>query len=140
ERIPILVRDGAIVPMLRPTIDTLAPADDADVESYGRDPGVLWARIVPGRPRRFVLYDGAAIERVAPGTFSVTAGSEYKNGFGLEMIGTPAPFEVARDDAPLAHLPTIDATTPGEGWSWTSDARGTLLVKVATSASRIVLR
>jgi alpha-D-xyloside xylohydrolase len=140
KRIPILVRDGAIVPMLRPTIDTLAPADDPDVESYARDPGVLWARIAPGRPRRFVLYDGATIERVASGTFALTAGSEYKSGFVLEMIGTPAPFEVSRDDTPLPQLKTIDATTPGEGWSWTPDARGTLSVKVAATASRIVVR
>jgi alpha-D-xyloside xylohydrolase len=49
RKLPLLVRAGALIPLLRPTIDTLAPASDAAVESFVRDPGPLWVMVVPGR-------------------------------------------------------------------------------------------
>lgn len=48
-KLPLFLRQGAIIPMLRPTIDTLAPATDPSVDSFARDPGPLWALIAPGR-------------------------------------------------------------------------------------------
>ncbi len=83
EKLPLLLRDGAIVPLLRPTIDTLASADDPDVESFVRDPGLQWARVAPGRPRRFTAWDGSSIERTTTGAIRVA-------GAGRGMPGTVA--------------------------------------------------
>ena len=84
--------------MLRPTIDTLAPADDPTVDSFARDPGLLWVRIAPGRPRRFDLWDRTSIERASDGSFLVTSGDVFARGFVLETMATPAPTEVTRED------------------------------------------
>jgi alpha-D-xyloside xylohydrolase len=48
DRLFLLVREGAIIPLLRPTIDTLAPATVPGVESYANDPGVLHVHLWPG--------------------------------------------------------------------------------------------
>jgi alpha-D-xyloside xylohydrolase len=48
DRLVLLVREGAIIPLLRPTIDTLAPATAPGVESYANEPGVLHVHLWPG--------------------------------------------------------------------------------------------
>ena len=48
ERGIVFVREGAIVPMLRPSVDTLAPATEPGLESYANDPGILWVKVFPG--------------------------------------------------------------------------------------------
>lgn len=47
DRLVLLVRQGAMVPMLRETVDTLAPATDADVDSFHEDAGTLVVRTYP---------------------------------------------------------------------------------------------
>ena len=47
-KLPLFVRAGGIVPMLRPTIDTMAPAALAGIESFATDAGALFVRIAPG--------------------------------------------------------------------------------------------
>jgi alpha-D-xyloside xylohydrolase len=125
DRLPLLMRDGAIIPMLRPTIDTLAPADDPEVESFARDPGALWVRIAPGQSRRVVLWDGTIVERVAPSTFDVTGGAVFTSGFVLELVGQPMPNAV-----------------DGGTFLWKPDARGTLVVTVPASktTTRVIIR
>jgi alpha-D-xyloside xylohydrolase len=44
-KLPLWVKAGAIVPLLRPDIDTLAPAQTAGIQSFADDPGLLWARV-----------------------------------------------------------------------------------------------
>jgi alpha-D-xyloside xylohydrolase len=44
----LLVKEGAIIPLLRPTVDTLAPVTVPDVDSYANDPGKLWVHLWPG--------------------------------------------------------------------------------------------
>ena len=144
-KLPLLLRDGAIVPMLRPTIDTLSPAEDPNVDSFARDPGVLWVRTVPGRPRRFDLYDKTRIERTNDGSIELTSGELFTQGFVIESIATPAPREiVSEDDAgkttvlPVLSAPAFAAAV--EGWTWDASRRGTLLVKARGGRSRIRFR
>jgi alpha-D-xyloside xylohydrolase len=149
DKLPLVLRDGAIVPLLRPTIDTLAPADDAAVDSFARDPGLLWVRIVPGRPRRFDLWDGTSVERGPDGSLRVASGGVFGRGFVLESMVTPEPNDVARDDdagaktplvrrASLAVLEALDDAS--EGWAWEPARRGTLWVKIRGGTARIVVR
>jgi len=44
-RLPLFVRQGALVPLLRPTIDTLSPATAAGIESFANRPGPLYWRL-----------------------------------------------------------------------------------------------
>ena len=149
DKLPLVLRDGAIVPMLRPTIDTLAPADDPSVESFVRDPGLLWVRIAPGRPRRFELWDQTSVERGPDGSLRMVSGGVFVRGFVLESMATPEPNDVVRDDdagtktalsrrASLADLEVLDDAS--EGWAWEPARRGTLWVKIRSGATRVVVR
>lgn len=146
DKLPLLLRDGAIVPLLRPTIDTLAPADDPSVDSFARDPGLLWTRMAPGRPRRFELWDGTSVERAPDGALQVSSGKVFARGFVLELMATALPNEVAREDGAgtrvvlerrpaLASLDAVD-----EGWSWDPARRGTLWIKLRAGRTRAVVR
>lgn len=149
EKLPLVLRDGAIVPLLRPTIDTLAPADDLGVESFDRDPGLLWVRIAPGRPRRFEMWDGTSIERGPDGSLRVASGSVFARGFVLEAMATAEPTDVVREDdtgakttlerrASLAALASLDDAS--EGWTWEPARRGTLWIKLRGGSSRAIAR
>ena len=49
DRLPLFLAKGGIVPLLRPTIDTIAPVGDPDaIDSYATTPGRLWVRVFPG--------------------------------------------------------------------------------------------
>jgi len=48
DKLVLLVRQGAIIPMLRESVDTLAPVSDPEVDSYANDPGTLVVRVFPG--------------------------------------------------------------------------------------------
>ncbi|MFT3764915.1 MAG: glycoside hydrolase family 31 protein [Minicystis sp.] len=67
-KLPLWLAEGGIVPMLRPTIDTLRPTTKPSlVDSYVTDPGVLWVRVAPGPASSFTVFDGSVItqERAA---------------------------------------------------------------------------
>jgi alpha-D-xyloside xylohydrolase len=122
ETLPLFVREGAIVPLLRPAIDTLAPATLPGIESFANDAGALWALIVPGPPRRFETWDGAAIEREPGGAIAVSPGRVFDRGFVLELVATERPSGVEGD---------------GVAWTWTPDRRGTLRIELPARAQRV---
>jgi alpha-D-xyloside xylohydrolase len=149
DKLPLVMRDGAIVPMLRPTIDTLAPVEGSRaIESYANDPGLLYVRVAPGRPRRFDLWDGTSIERGADGWLRVASGAVFTRGFVLESMATPEPTEVVREDdggtrvtlARRSSLAVLEASAIDEGWAWEPARRGTLWVKLRGGAARAVVR
>lgn len=124
--LPLFVREGAIVPLLRDTIGTLASTTSA--ESFTDHPGPLHAVIAPGPARSFVLFDGARIARTGTGTLEVADGSSFKEGFVLELIATARPGSVLRNDDPV------------ESWSWSPERGGTLRIPLPAGAATIVLR
>lgn len=146
DKLPLLMRDGAIVPLLRPTIDTLSAAADLDVDSFARDPGLLWVRVAPGRPRRFELWDYSSVERVSDGLFRVVSGNVFTSGFVIESMVTPEPRDVVREDdagakTTLPRRASMEALVGAQGgWFWEPARRGTAWVKVPAGSARIVVR
>ena len=66
--LPLYLAEGGIVPMLRPTIDAMRPTTQpAMVDSYATTPGVLWARVAPGPPSAFTVFDGSVVAQEAAG-------------------------------------------------------------------------
>jgi len=140
DRIPLYLREGAIVPLLRPTIDTLAPTTRGDVDSFATSAGVLFARVAPpavGAPI-FTLYDGTrlAAERTPTGlTLTTVAGTVFTSGYQLELLATARPASVTLDGAPLgerADLATL--TQSADGWFHDPAAGGALHLKLPAGA------
>lgn len=97
-----------------------------------RDPGLLWVRIAPGRPRRFEMGDGTSIERGPDGSLRVASGSDVVRE---DDAGTKATVERRASIAALASLD--DAS---EGWTWEPARRGALWIKLRGGSSRAVAR
>lgn len=112
DALPLYLRAGGIVPLLRPTIDTLSPvADPAAVDSFSTDAGVLWARVAVG-DGTFTVYDGSALGVQDDGnvTLTWTAGSVFTQGAAWEVVGLGArPGTVTVDGSVVSE---------GDGWSW----------------------
>jgi alpha-D-xyloside xylohydrolase len=142
--LPLFLRAGAIVPLLRPTIDTISPATDAGVESFASDAGALYVRLVPGpQPSAMTLYDGALLTMTAQGAplqLHVKPGTVFTSATNLEVLRTAQPAQVLRDGMPLPQLGSAsDLEMASEGWFWQNTAGGTLLVKVAARPSEQVV-
>lgn len=121
-RLPLFLRDGGIVPLLRPTIDTLAPATLAGIESYANEAGALWIRIAPGPTRTtFTVFDGTTIAQALAGDtliaeYDSSASATFKAGAVLELL-TGTATAVTLDGAPLAKAESAAAIAGGEnGW------------------------
>jgi alpha-D-xyloside xylohydrolase len=144
-KLPLFLAGGAMVPLLRPTIDTLAPAA-APIESYATDPGVLYARLaMGGAPQKeFVLFDGSRIARkdLDDGTqFSWTGGEKFQSGAILEILRARRPQSIALDAAAMterAGVPDLEANA--DGWVWTPSLGGTLWLRVPAGDHRVLLR
>lgn len=140
--LPLYLREGGVVPMLRPTIDTIGPTSKpaAEVDSYATTPGVLWARMVPSEKRSFVVFDGATIDVERTGTSISLAkadGQEFKDGVMFELIAMGnAPATVSIDGATIAAAPSLaDLAISPTGFVFVpGDAGGTLYVKVGPGA------
>ncbi len=80
---PMYVRAGALIALLRPTIDTLAPTTDATVDSFAGKPGRLYVLATPGKPAARTLYDGTQLSSTAltgfdpAAFFSAQKGSDF---------------------------------------------------------------
>lgn len=107
---PVFLRAGELVPMLRPTIDSLAPTTvpgiaAGEVDSYATDPGRLSVRTSPGPAAEFVIYDGTALRQgpTADGfELEVVVGREFVSGVTFEVLGLQAaPSSVADADGEL---------------------------------------
>ena len=89
--LPLYLRAGGIIPMLRPTIDTMSPVgDDIDVESYANDPGRLWVHVANGPAHRFQLFDETTIEHSqASGQWQIAiqSGDTFSQGVTLTLWG-----------------------------------------------------
>jgi alpha-D-xyloside xylohydrolase len=124
--LPLFLREGAIVPLLRPTIDTFAPATNDGIDSFTNDAGVLHVLFAPGPAHRFEVYDGTVIERDG-NDIHLVPGSVFTKGFALELIATPRPSAVR-----------IDGGIVPFGWS--EERSGTLVVTVPAREARVTIR
>lgn len=129
ETLPLVMRAGSMVPMLRPTIDTTAPATDEGVESYANDPGALWVRVAPGGSSTFEVFDGTRLDQSSVGgerSVSVEPGSKFV-GTVFELVATAKPALVLLNGDVLPELVELG---DARGWTWTAEVGGTLWVKV----------
>jgi alpha-D-xyloside xylohydrolase len=126
DTLPLFLREGAIVPLLRPTIDTLAPATDVTVDSFANDAGVLHALFAPGPAHRFEVYDGTLIERDGS-DIRLAPGRVFTRGFALELIATRRPTTVRIDDTPVA-------------FTWREEREGTLTFVAPPRGGRVTIR
>jgi alpha-D-xyloside xylohydrolase len=142
-RIPVFVREGGIVPMLRPTIDAMAETTDPDrVDSYATTPGVLYVRAFAGPAADFTVFDGAEIHAERNGgklSLSITDGAELKNGTMFEAIAVgAAPTGVKDGGSALAPAASLDElTSSAAGWFYDAAVAGTLYVRVGPGSHTI---
>ncbi len=106
--LPLFLRAGGIVPLLRPTIDTLAPTTEPDrVDSFDDRVGPLHVRLAPPveGEARLRLYDGTVIAQAqGPEGWRVTLtpGDVFREGFVVEAWGLPEGAAAQVDGAPAA--------------------------------------
>jgi alpha-D-xyloside xylohydrolase len=140
--LPLYIRGGGVVPMLRDTIDTLAPATDAGIESYADDPGILVVRTARGFDQPpFVMFDGTTIATADyVSKLTLTPGTRFTQGVLFEVIGLGAQTPTGvRDDAlgeltERASYAALEAAT--DGWYFDAAATGgTLWIKLPGAAS-----
>jgi alpha-D-xyloside xylohydrolase len=127
ESLPLYLRAGGIVPMLRPDIDTLSPVEDpSTIASFASEPESLWARIALGASGSSQLYDGSELELEDDGstaTVTFRPGDVFVSGMGLEVVG-------------LGGSPTGVQVDGSDSADWTWEA-GILRVSAASSTVRI---
>jgi alpha-D-xyloside xylohydrolase len=142
DRLPLWLAEGGIVPMLRPTIDTLrATGQPSLVDSYATDPGVLWARVAPGPASSFTVFDGATLTQERAGTavkLGTSDGKEFVAGVMFEVIALgKKPAHVTDGGAPLAEM-SLDALVKAKsGWAWAAAAGGTAYVKTPAGSHAV---
>ena len=136
-RLPLFLAEGGIVPLLRPTIDTVAPTTQPErVDSYATTPGVLWPRVFAGPESRFDLFDGARLGQEDDGRavrLSWVDGAELKEGALVELLAFPdAPAGVTVDgaDAPRRDDPAALAAAAAPGWAYEPDQGGRVFVRL----------
>ena len=133
--LPLYIQSGAIVPMLDPPIETLAPSTDG-TRSFANDPGVLAVRVAPGlQASSFTLYDGTELQQ-APGSLAYRPGAVFAEGARFELIATAMPSSVHANGAALTQAASLDAlVAAGSGWYWDSATGGTLWIAVPAAAA-----
>ena len=136
-KLPLFQRVGSIVPLLRPTIDTLAPTGQPGrVDSYATTPGVLYPRVAAGEPSSIELFDGTMLGQEASGgniSLSAEQGSQFVHGFVFELVafGDTAPASVTSDGATLPERDSLAGLEGNDaGWFFDAADGGRLFVKV----------
>ena len=127
DTLPLYLVRGAIIPMLRPTIETLSPVTDTTIDSFATDPGVLYVRVAPGPASSFVLYDGTQLQQQSD-YVSYTPGSVFTKGVVFEIIATPQPVTVGGELVVYSSLAELEAGTE-DGWFWEPATGGTLWIR-----------
>ncbi len=144
SKLPLYQRAGSIVPLLRPTIDSLSPTTEPErVDSYATTPGVLWARVAPGPATSVQLFDGTRLEQrpVENGVeVTIVPGTEFTAGLQIEIVGRDLVAAEA-DAVPLerrADLAELEST--GIGWVGELDGAVRSAVRLGPSNRSAVLR
>ena len=137
--LPLYIARGAIVPMLRPTIDTMAPTiHPEEIDSYDTTPGVLFVRAVPGKDSVFNMFDDTSIS-LEGNSLAFSGGDEFAYGAVFELLAVAAaPTSVSLDGDPLAQASDLERVTDSEteGWWYDSEAK-TLWIRVLNGEKNV---
>lgn len=147
DTLPLYVSEGGIVPLLRPSIDSLSPTTKpgtmpGEVDSYANTPGILWARVFPSSTSVFTVFDGSVISQTDNGlsfTLTTTSGSEFKDGVMYEIVGIGAlPTGVELGGAPLMQSPDVPTLiSTNQGYAFSAERNGTLWIRVPAGAQSV---
>ena len=141
--LPLFLREGGIVPLLRPTIDTIGPTTQPDkVDSYATTPGLIYARLAAGEASTFTLFDGAELTQAKAGskvTLTSKDGKELALGVMWEVVATgKKPGGVSESGAALAEKATLaDLEAAASGWAFSAEMGGTVYVKTAPGSHTV---
>jgi alpha-D-xyloside xylohydrolase len=102
--LPLFMREGALIAMLGPDVDTLAPATDVSVRSYANDPGALWVRAQRG-VGEVTLFDGTKLSMTAD-SGSGSAGTKFTTSIVWEFVGVAAPGALTHDGVAVPVMQT----------------------------------
>jgi alpha-glucosidase (family GH31 glycosyl hydrolase) len=132
DRLPLLLREGRLLPLLDPRIDTLSDEDDPEIVGPGDVAGVLDVvafLAVGGAPAEFTLYDGTRLEASWSGTLELAEVPEAPSEVALLDCGT------CRLDEPLGEgLTRLRLTLPARDACF--DAGGLRLCAATHRATR----
>lgn len=139
-KLPLFIREGALLPMLRPTIDTLVSTTDPDrVDSYATTPGLLYVRVVPGPQSAFTVFDGTSLmQKWEENTLllGIEPGSDFAQGAVFEIhtsLGPPTEVSSAGTTF-LAGCEDIP------GWCYRPDVVPSLTITVPAGSHSIVVK
>jgi alpha-D-xyloside xylohydrolase len=135
-QLPLFLRAGELVPLLRPTIDSMAPTSEPTrVDSYATEPGLLYVRAVFGHDATFTLFDGGQLD-VGAATISYSGGNELDQGAMFELLAASRPGSVSglSEASDLAALESA-----ADGW-WFDGASDTLWLKLSGPSASAEIR
>ncbi len=144
DTLPLFVRAGAIVPLLRPTIDSMSPTTDpARVDSYATTAGVLYPRIAPGDASDMTLFDQTHLAQRLDAqalTLDYTPGDEFQSGAVFEVLGIGARASgVTEGGSALPRFATVaELEAAGSGWTTDAGALGSLWIEVSPGTHEVV--
>ncbi|MBM4375398.1 MAG: glycoside hydrolase family 31 protein [Deltaproteobacteria bacterium] len=125
-RLPLFLRAGGLVPMLRPSIDTLSPTSEPSrVDSYATDSGLLYVRGVARISGAFTLFDGgrlAAHTKDSVTELEVLGGTELAQGAVFELLDADAPTTVEAS-APVTQRGDVAEVAAKGGYLYDAKAR-----------------
>ncbi|MDP1825865.1 MAG: glycoside hydrolase family 31 protein [Archangium sp.] len=134
KALPLFIREGALVPMLRPGVDTLSPATDPGVDSFAAEAGPLWVRVQPGAaPSRFDVFDGTVLEQTGA-QLKATPGTRFTTSVIWELRGVARPASVEHGGA-VPEVPSLEVVTSGFTFS-----AGVLLIKTPLDGQSTILK
>ncbi len=142
--LPLFLRAGGIIPLLRPTIDAIAPTTAPDkVDSFSTTAGILWARVFPGPQSTFTLYDTAELTQALASTnidLGYSGGTDYALGAVFEVVAVgkkpSSVSEGATDFVEAADPAALEAAE--SGWTWDA-ALSVLYVKVPSGTHMVTV-
>jgi alpha-D-xyloside xylohydrolase len=140
--IPVFLKEDGIVPMLRPTIDTLNPvANPEAIDSYATTAGLLYVRVFPVTSKEITLFDNTVVgheRRELALDLSYKGGDEFHFGVVFEIYGIEKkPVEVTKDGVLLPEVSSIEEAK--EGFVYDKDAPTPLVVKASGTEAKIVV-
>jgi alpha-D-xyloside xylohydrolase len=146
-KLPLYLAEGGIIPLLRPTIDTVSPTTQPTrVDSYATTPGILHPRVFQGKKSSFVLFDGSELRQEKTGTGAslyYNDGAEFKYGALFELVayGTGKPASVKSSGTVLVEAASLKALgDAASGWFLDSASGGSLYVKIPAGEQHIEIK
>jgi len=136
SKLPLFIKENAIIPMLRPTIDTYSPTTEPDlVDSYSTTPGILYTIIFPKSSSQFKLFDNTTISQEKSDNkikIKALSGNEFKYGFIFDVLNiVSAPLSV-KDNSSVALLQknNLAELESSESGYFYDQAKSELFVKI----------